>query len=145
MNKSQQKIEDSTEGRIAAFDVGGSRIGVATARTDVKLAKPFDTFLNDGQIWQKIDEFLNKEEITLAIIGLPRGLDGQETEQTRITRSFAEEFKRRFSQPIVFQDEAVTSRQAVAELEQTGKRYNRSMVDAVAATIILEDYLRKQG
>ena len=102
MNKSTQLIRNNDNGQIAAFDVGGARIGVATARTDVKLAKPFDTFLNNGQIWQKLEEFLKQEQITQVIIGLPRGLDGQETDQTRITRIFADEFKRRFDLPIAF-------------------------------------------
>jgi putative Holliday junction resolvase len=76
------------------------------------------------------------------VIGLPRGLDGQETAQTRAVREFAEQLKPAVQLPYYWQDEAVTSRQAEEELKSRGKPYQKGDIDALSATYILEDFLR---
>jgi putative transcription antitermination factor YqgF len=79
------------------------------------------------------------------VVGLPRGLDGQETSQTTYSRQFADELGQHLGQTvkIVLQDEAVTSAKAIAELDAAKKHYAKGDVDALAATYILEDYLRE--
>ena len=54
---------------------------------------------------------------------------------------FTKQLKQSFNLPVYFQDEAVTSKQAEAELQARGKHYEKSDIDALAATYILEDWL----
>ncbi len=79
--------------------------------------------------------------VSQLVAGLPRGLDGQETAQTAYARNFAEAISQQLQLPVYYQDEAVTSRQAEAELQARGKPYAKGDIDALAATYILEDYL----
>jgi putative Holliday junction resolvase len=126
---------------ILALDVGEKRIGVARARSDVRLASPLLTLPNDENIWQNLTDLLQEQAAVTLVVGLPRGLEGQSTAQTRSVEAFVQELRQHVSAEIRFQDEAVTSAQAEAELNARGKPYAKGDVDALAATYILEDYL----
>ena len=77
------------------------------------------------------------------MIGLPRGLDGQETAQTMTVRAFGTMLGKALKLPVHWQDEALTSVQAASELEQRGKAYRKADIDSLAAVYILEDYLHE--
>ena len=129
---------------VAALDVGGRRIGVALGRRDTRLASPLTTLINDDQIWEKLQRIIAQENVGTLVVGLPRGLDGQETGQTQTVRDFVTELQAHFELPVVWQDEAGTSVEAEAQLCATRKRYNKHEIDAQAAAIILQDYLNNQ-
>jgi len=133
---------DST---LLALDVGARRIGVAVARIDTQIASPLQTLNHDETIFAQLQKLVAEQAAVALVLGLPRGLDGQETGQTRETRAFASELRKHLDLPFYWQDEAVTSRQAEAELQSRGKPYVRGDIDALAATYILEDYLREHG
>lgn len=123
---------------ILALDVGESRIGVAVANTVARLPRPLTTLANTDDVWQVIRELAATESADTVVVGLPRNLSGQDTAQTAYVRDFvsgAGDLK------VVFQDEALTSKKAEAELRQRGKDFAKGDIDALAATYILEDYL----
>lgn len=126
---------------ILAFDVGNSRIGVAVASHIARLARPLGVLDNDEKVWGQIDLLIKTENIGVLIVGLPRSLQGNDTDQTRIVRSFVSKLKQNTGLDVILQDEALTSRQAEAELHTRGKPYAKGDIDALAATYILEDYL----
>ena len=133
---------------ILAFDVGGRRIGVAVANTVARIASPLTTVINDDGVFDTIARILDEQHAIAVVLGLPRGLDGQETAQTHAVQQFAGELKQHVllqqSIPLYWQDEAVTSRQAEAELTARGKQFVKGDIDALAATYILEDFLHEQ-
>lgn len=126
---------------IIALDVGLKRIGVARANAVVKLAEPLGIIENNSEVWGKLKELCDEHGTTQLVVGLPRSLSGEETNQTKYAREFATEAGQELSLPVALQDEAVTSRQAEEELKLRGKSYNKADVDALAAVYILEDYL----
>ena len=126
---------------IAALDYGERRVGVALAHNLAALPSPHSTLLNDDQFWPNLMDLIEREQVGVLVVGLPRGMDGQETAQTKIARDFAAELQSKCDLPVHMQDEAVTSVQAESELKASGKGYNKATVDAYAATIILQDYL----
>lgn len=126
---------------IAALDVGERRIGVALAHTEARLPSPHATLLNDDGLWDNLKRLIEDEQVGRLVVGLPRGLDGHETAQTATVRGFVANLKQHFDLPVFWQDEAGTSLLAEAELIRRGKGYNKGQVDALAATIILQDYL----
>ncbi len=126
---------------LLAIDVGKQRIGLAVASSIARLSRPLATLENNDKFWQQLSEVVEKEQIGEIIIGLPRSLEGRETEQTAYTRNFAEDLKQRFSLPVYFQDEALTSHHAETELKHAGKWTPGAHVDALAAALILEDFL----
>ena len=127
---------------ILALDVGERRIGVAAANTMARLARPLGTLINEETVWPELTKLVESEDVKLIVIGLPRSLDSADTAQTRYVRSFADEVAHKLVVNTVFQDEALTSRQAEAELRSRGKHFAKGDIDALAATYILDDYLR---
>lgn len=128
-------------GVFLALDVGASRIGVAQARSDVRLSSPLTWLSVDDTIFQQIQDLVIKTEATAVVVGLPRGLNGQETDQTKSVREFVATLKTRLTVPLYWQDEALTSKQAEDNLAVRGKAYDKGDIDAEAAAIILHDFL----
>jgi len=123
--------------RYLGLDFGAARVGLATGDAGAKLARPHST-VAPGQLAAAIEAAGPFKAI---IVGLPRGLDGQDTAQTLAVRRFSDELLEHRAEPVIFQDEAATSAVAKAELEASGKPYTKEQIDAQAAAIILQDYL----
>lgn len=134
-------MSTQTSGDVIGLDVGSVRIGVARASRIVRLAEPLTTLRNDESVWRELNTLIATHDVHTIVVGLPRGLDGQETAQTTTVRQFVEELGKRVNRPIVFQDEALTSHKAEAELAARNKPFAKEDVDALAAVYILEDYL----
>lgn len=127
--------------RIVALDVGTKRIGVASANVVARLASPLKTLeMNDDAV-DTIAKLVAAETAEAVVVGLPRGMGGEDTDQTRYTRDFVKRLKEQLSIPIYWQDEAVTSRLSEDSLKAVGKPYDKGSIDALAACYILEDYL----
>jgi putative Holliday junction resolvase len=129
-------------GSILAVDFGEARVGLALASHEARLAHPIGTLKQTSSLLSQLQELCKQEKVTRVVVGLPRGMDGQDTAQTAAARQFGIELTTTLKLPISWQDEAVTSEQSKAELEARGKPYAKEDIDALAATYILEDYLR---
>jgi len=131
------------DGTILALDIGERRIGVASARVSAGLPTPLTTVDHTETVTHALQNLFAQHEAVALVMGLPRGLDGQETAQTRRVETFVAELKKHTDLPIYWQDEAVTSRKAEEELQRRGKPYAKGDIDALAATYILEDFLQE--
>lgn len=129
-------------GYVLAFDIGEKRIGVAVASTFARLAQPLTVVKNDEHVWANIYRIITQEKAGLLVVGLPRSLQGEDTDQTRYVRDFAARMSVETGLDTVLQDEALTSRQAETELRARGKKYDKGEVDTLAAVYILDDYLK---
>lgn len=130
---------------ILALDIGEKRVGVALARAGIRVPVTLDTLERQAEnFWEKLAAVIKEHDISRVVIGLPRGLEGQETAQTKYVQIFAEEFLNHFSLPMHWQDEALTSVQAESILDGSGKPYIKADVDALAASLILADYLETE-
>ena len=130
---------------ILALDVGEKRIGVAVADAELRFASPLLTLANDDNVWQELEKIIEGQHSVLVVVGLPRGLDGQETAQTKYAEVFMQRIRANLGVPVRAQDEALTSVKAEEELRARGNTYEKGEVDALAATYILEDYLAEPG
>jgi putative Holliday junction resolvase len=128
---------------IIALDVGAARIGVALANTIARLASPLTTLPNNDAFFSALQQIIDEHQVSKLIVGLPRNLNGQNTEQTNYVEQFVSDLRVHTDLPIQLQDEAVTSKQAEAELQARGKAYTKEAIDSLSATYILEDYLRE--
>jgi putative Holliday junction resolvase len=131
----------TTISNYLSLDVGERRIGVALATETARLAHPLTVIMNTSEAINEIKKIVESEQVATIIIGLPRNLQGEDTKQTKYCRDFAEKLNKELSVKIVYQDEALTSRQAEAELKERGGKYEKGDIDALAATYILQDYL----
>ncbi|MBP9132291.1 Holliday junction resolvase RuvX [Candidatus Saccharibacteria bacterium] len=128
---------------VLGIDYGEKRIGIARASRVARLPEPLLTITNSGDVTTKIKQLASEEDATTLVVGLPRSLEGVDTEQTKKTRLFMEEL-REAGFVVVEQDEAVTSEHAISELQQTNKHFAKGDVDSLAAVYILEDYLQEE-
>jgi putative Holliday junction resolvase len=134
---------DSAVKTYLALDIGLQRIGVAIAQSDSRLPKPLDVIFNNDNFIDQLEQLIQINNVNELIIGIPHGLDGQSTEQTRYTEEFVPTLKKSINLPIYKQDEAVTSVQAEEELIARGKPYSKGDIDSLAATYILDDFLQQ--
>ena len=130
--------------RILGVDYGDSRIGLAISDQTKSIAFPFRTIKNDGL--EVLIEFLGKvrfeKKIESVVVGLPLGLDGRDTNQTKKVRNFSEEIKI-LGLPIYLQDERLSSVSAKKSLikENVKTGHNKEKIDERAASIVLQHYL----
>jgi putative Holliday junction resolvase len=129
---------------ILALDVGGKRVGVAIASLVARLPRPLITLENNDTFIPALTDIIEVEDVGAIVVGFPRGLQGQHTGQTAEIEAFTAKLRQLFAMPIRFQDEAVTSKHAEAELQSRGKDYERGDIDSLAATYILEDFLNEK-
>lgn len=127
---------------LLALDVGSKRIGVAAADSSLPIAIPLQTVTVDGNELDTIAELVKTRRVDMIVVGYPRNQQGEATAQT----GAAEEFARRLTgvAPVVFQDESLTSVAAEDTLKQSGKPYQKGDIDALAAAIILQDYMEEK-
>ena len=136
-------------GRIMALDVGDVRIGIAVSDLMGIIANPLETYTRKGVLdtdAQYVAKLAQEKEVTQIVSGLPLGLNGQENEQTAKTREFVDKLKEVCSIPIEYLDERFTTLSAERVLiEGNVRRENRKkVIDKVAATIILQNYLGRK-
>lgn len=125
-----------------ALDVGRARIGLALANDIARIASPLPALANDEQTFAALRQLVADNDVSVVVVGWPRGLNGQETEQTRYVAEFTTDLQRELPEVAVkHQDEAVTSVKAETELQQRGKPYDKGDIDSLSAVYILEDYL----
>ena len=136
-------------GTVLAFDFGEKRIGTAVGETAVGIAHPLTTIhaADKQRRYAAIEAMIREWQPTLLVVGLPAHLDGTEHELSRLARKFAAELGRRFSLPVEFVDERLTSAAAESTLGESGvaAHKRKAVVDAVAAQHILQDFLDRNG
>ncbi len=125
------------------LDVGEKRIGVAVADTSVRIAVPYETIEVDGDEIAVIANIVVTENADTLVVGYPRNQSGEATAQTRYVEAFADRLKD-IASKIVFQDESLTSVIAEQQLVAHKRPYSKGDIDALAATIILQDYLESR-
>lgn len=140
--------------RALGVDYGQRRIGLALSDATGMLARPWKTIArvgNASQVAQAIAGEIaslsrDEEPVGVVVIGYPRRLNGQPNEQTAKVEQVAGHLRRLVSMPLVLQDERLSSREAEDLLAQREADWRRrkAQLDAMAAAIILQDYLDSQ-
>jgi putative holliday junction resolvase len=137
--------------RALGIDYGERRIGLALSDATGLLASPWKQIANDGNLAtaaQRLAIEVNAlvtepDGLHAIVIGLPRRLNGDDNDQTPRVRILAQLLAGETVVPITMQDERLTSHEAdewLARREHDWRK-RKQQVDAVAAAIILQDFL----
>lgn len=131
--------------RILAVDLGRARTGLAVCDENEVLASPAGVIAewNRQKLAQAVAERARSCSVGEIVVGLPRNMDGSEGESARSARDFAELLRGLVNVPIVMQDErgtTITAHNYLNDTDTRGKK-RKAVVDAVAATVILQDRL----
>ncbi len=132
-------------GRILALDIGDVRIGIAVSDLMKIIANPLETYVRKktDADYDYIANLVKTMEVDLVVSGLPKSMNNSENAQTGKTREFVDNLSKKITVPITFIDERLTTVAAERVLiEGNVRRENRkNVIDKVAATIILQNYL----
>ncbi len=133
-------------GRILGIDYGRKRTGVAVTDPLKIIANGLET-VPTHTLMQYIKDYVAKEDVELIVIGLPRQLNGEPSESMRYITPFVNRLKKELPQmPVTMYDERFTSTIAHRAMIDGGMkksdRRDKGRIDAIAATIILTDYLQ---
>jgi len=131
--------------KILAVDLGRVRTGVAVSDPTGLIATPVGTITqrNIEKLADKIAEIAVEQEVSEIVVGHPKNMDGTRGESARLSESFAELLATITGLPVKLWDERLTTASAIDFLNETnirGKK-RKEVVDTVAATLILQDYL----
>ena len=132
--------------RIICIDYGAKRTGLAV--TDpLKIIASALTTVETKELIDYLKKYFQQEQVELILIGEPKNWDDSDTHATPLVKSFIARLRKEFpSVPVKTVDERYTSKMASQAMVQMGmKKKDRQVkgnIDQVAATIMLQEYLR---
>jgi putative Holliday junction resolvase len=130
------------------FDFGMKNIGVAVGQELTKTANPLTVIKAREGIpdWDQIKKLLDEWHPQLLIVGLPLNMDGTEQEMTAAAKRFGNRLNGRFHIPVDWQDERLTTFEALDQLGIRSKMQSnkREDVDRISAQLILQSWLNQQ-
>lgn len=131
--------------KIMAVDYGDARTGLAVCDRTETLASPIGVIheRDFAATVQKVSFAVREYDVKMVIVGYPKNMNGTIGERAEKCQRFAELLRNLISVPVELWDERSTTVSAHGYLNQTNTRgkKRKEVVDAVAATIILESYL----
>lgn len=138
--------------RVLGVDYGTKRIGLALSDATGSLARPWQMVPSPGDPHSAARTVAgvvttlrgsDDPELDRIVVGLPRRLNGDDTDQTPLVRRFVTMLAELTGLPVDTQDERLTSVEAESRLavRESDWRKRKKLVDAEAASIVLQDYL----
>ena len=140
--------------RILGVDFGQRRIGLAISDDTALVARPWQTLgagtkpdASAAAVAKVVTDAGDLGPIGAIVVGLPRRLNGTDTEQTEPARAFARSLESLTGLPVHLQDERLSSHEAESRLAVREKdwRKRKAQLDAAAAAVILQDYLDERA
>ncbi len=139
--------------RFLGIDHGNKKIGLALADSEVNLVLPFK-IVKEENFFNIINQIVNTENIDEIVLGLPKNLNNEDTQQTHIVYDFFKHLKEQVKLPIHLEDERMTSlmgqgmqgrylRKDSRKEARVDKFKIKSDEDASSAALILETFLKR--
>src|SRR5215469_16728730 len=135
-------------GRIMAMDYGLKRTGIAVTDPLQIIATGLTT-VESPKLIAFLKDYLRNETVELMLIGEPKNWDDSDTHATPLVRQIMVRLQKEFPTiPLKPVDERFTSKMASRAMIEMGmkkkQRRNKALVDEIAATIMLQEYLERQ-
>ena len=131
-------------GRILGVDYGEIRIGLALSDDTKTIAFPYKTIKNKNVnfLLNFLRKLNSEKSVESIVVGLPLGMDGRDTQQTKKVRIFSDSIGI-LGLPIFLQDERLTSVSAKKSLIKQNIKtgHNKEKIDEIAASILLQQFL----
>jgi putative holliday junction resolvase len=135
--------------RILAIDYGLKRTGIAVTDPFQIIATGLTT-VESPKLIIFLKEYMRTEVVELMLIGEPKNWDDSDTHATPLVRQIVQRLQKEFpAVPLKMVDERFTSKLASRAMVEMGmkkkQRRNKALVDEIAATIMLQEYLGRAG
>ena len=134
--------------RILSIDYGIKRTGLAVT-DELQIIASGLTTIPSSELMVFLKDYFSKENVAKVLIGEPKQMNGQPSQSAPIIEKFVDDFKATFPEIKVERvDERFTSKMAFQTMIDSGlkkkQRQNKALVDEIAATIMLQDYLSRK-
>lgn len=135
--------------RVIAIDYGKKRTGLAWTDPLEMIASALETVPTE-RLAERLKTLVAQEDVRGFVLGMPTRLDGSDTDSTPAVRGFERKLRKMFpDREVTLWDEQFTSKMAVQAMVRAGfskkKRRDKSLVDQISATLILQEYLESRG
>jgi putative holliday junction resolvase len=135
--------------RILAIDYGTKRVGLAVTDPYKLIASTLET-VHSKDVIQYLKNYTTKEEVECFVVGLPKRLDGSDSDSTKQIEIFVNSLRKNFPNvPIERVDERFTSLIATRALLEMGlkkkDRAKKEHIDQVSAVLILQTYMEMKS
>ena len=133
--------------RYLGLDLGTKTLGLSISDRTNTIAVPLDTirYKNNDELFLALDKIIQKEEITILVLGFPKNMNNTIGERAQSVLLFKEELIKRYSMEVILIDERLSTQEVekilISADVSRGKR--KKVVDKLAASIILDTYLRR--
>jgi putative Holliday junction resolvase len=135
----------SNDPRISHYlgiDYGQAKIGLSIADSETKMAFGYGTLENNKELFEKLAEIVQKEEIGKVVIGMPMLRNREDQGNEKIYKGFGEELQNIFPEiEIIFADEMFSTKIAQDNLKEKGMKNVKEFDHQEAARIILQGWL----
>lgn len=133
--------------RVMAIDLGRKRVGVAFSDEQAFMCVDALAFevRDDRDLMRKIEKLVAERDVAEIVVGYPINLNCERTETTRWAERIYTLLKERYHFPVNLLDERMTTALAERFVPVKERKKDRSKVDAVAASLLLADYLRNRN
>jgi len=135
--------------RVLAIDFGKIRTGIAVT-DEMQLIASGLTTVKTTELISFLTSYTKKEKVALFLVGLPKQMDNTASESEVLIVPFLKKLSTHFPKiPVKRVDERFTSKMAFQSMIDGGlkkkQRQNKSLIDEISATIILQSYLYNKG
>lgn len=132
--------------RTMALDVGEKTVGIAVSDELGITASPRETLRRDGTELDRLLQVVRTEEIGEIVVGLPISLNGTLGPSADKVLEFVRQLREQVTVPVVTWDERLTTAEAEKMLiaADTRRSKRRKVIDQIAATLILQNFLRRR-
>jgi putative Holliday junction resolvase len=129
--------------RVLALDWGTVRVGAAISDPEGKFAFPLQQIIAAAGAVDEISKLVAELQVEKILVGLPKGMAGQDTESTSKAEKFIEKVRQKTGLPVETLDERLSSVAAGNALRDQGisNRNQKEIKDNVAAQLMLQQYL----
>ncbi len=134
--------------RIVAIDYGVKRTGIAVT-DDLQIIASGLTTVDTKELLPFLKRYLAENDVAGVIMGMPRQMDNTPSQSAPMVEAFARRFEQEFpGVKLTLVDERFTSKMALQSMIDSGlkkkKRQDKALIDEIAATIMLRDFLSRK-
>lgn len=137
----KNKKDELVLGHVLAIDFGVSKVGLAMADTETRIAFVYGVIPNDKDLLNKLTEIIFKEDVKVVVIGIPVFMHKAKEEYIGVL--FGNKLKEKVGIEMKYQNEMFTTKMAQENIKERGERNIAQKDDQEAAKIILQDWLDK--
>jgi putative holliday junction resolvase len=134
--------------RILAIDYGQKRTGIAVT-DELQIIASGLTTIPSETIMPFLIDYFTREKVNTVLVGEPKQMNGEPSQSAAIIEKFVIQFQKKFPEmKLIRVDERFTSKMAFQTMIECGlkkkQRQNKALIDEIAATIMLQDYLTRK-